>query len=267
MSILDVPGARLYYETRGAGPVMLLVPGANGDARIFASIAEQLAQHHMVVTYDRRGFSRSYLNGPQDYAHRLTTDADDARRLIEHVGDDTAVVFGTSSGGVVSLQLLIDHPHAVRTLVPHEPAAFRLLPDAQRWLSFFNELYDLYRQQGPVPAQARFLEHTFPESDRVAISQAKDPVNGPHVMTNTTYWFERELREYTGTRLDLDTLIQRADRIIPAVGRASPGYPTHAVGIELSKTLGRDLLELPSGHIGYATQPTDFATKLLDALH
>jgi pimeloyl-ACP methyl ester carboxylesterase len=267
MSLLDAPGARLYYETRGAGPVMLLVPGANGDARIFTSVAEQLAQHHTVVTYDRRGFSRSCLDGAQDYAHRLATDADDARRLIEHVGDGSAVVFGSSAGGVVSLQLLIDHPHAVRTLVPHEPAAFRLLPDAQLWLSFFDELYDLYRQQGPAPARATFLEHTFPESDRVAISQVNNPANGSHIIPNTIYWFERELREYTGARLDLDALIQRADRIIPTVGRASPGYPTHAVGIELSKTLGRDLLELPSGHIGYATQPVEFATELLAALH
>jgi hypothetical protein len=28
-SILEVPGARLYYETHGSGPVMLMVPGAN----------------------------------------------------------------------------------------------------------------------------------------------------------------------------------------------------------------------------------------------
>lgn len=26
-SMLEVPGARLYYETHGSGPVMLMVPG------------------------------------------------------------------------------------------------------------------------------------------------------------------------------------------------------------------------------------------------
>lgn len=28
MSILDVPGARLYYETHGSGPLMIMIPGA-----------------------------------------------------------------------------------------------------------------------------------------------------------------------------------------------------------------------------------------------
>ena len=28
MSFLEVPGASLYYETRGAGPLMVTVPGA-----------------------------------------------------------------------------------------------------------------------------------------------------------------------------------------------------------------------------------------------
>jgi acetyltransferase/esterase len=31
MSILQVPGARLYYATHGSGPLMLMVPGANGE--------------------------------------------------------------------------------------------------------------------------------------------------------------------------------------------------------------------------------------------
>jgi hypothetical protein len=49
----------------------------------------------MVVAYDRRGYTRSVLDRAQDYVHGLETDADDARRLIEHLSDKPAVVFGT----------------------------------------------------------------------------------------------------------------------------------------------------------------------------
>jgi acetyltransferase/esterase len=35
MSILEVPGARLYYETCGSGRLMLMVPGASGEAGVF----------------------------------------------------------------------------------------------------------------------------------------------------------------------------------------------------------------------------------------
>ena len=125
MSTLDVPGARLYYETRGSGPLMLLIPGANGDANGFPPLADVLAADFTVVTYDRRGYTRSALLGAQDYARRLETDADDARQLIQYLSDEPAVVFGTSSGGIIALQLLIDHPQVVRALVSFEPAAMR----------------------------------------------------------------------------------------------------------------------------------------------
>lgn len=65
MSYLEVPGARLYYEVRGAGPLILLIPGANGDATGFPPFADQLATDFMVITYDRRGYTRSVLDGAQ----------------------------------------------------------------------------------------------------------------------------------------------------------------------------------------------------------
>jgi hypothetical protein len=52
---LNLPGANLYYEIRGSGPVLLLMPGGPADATAFRSIAGQLAPHYTVVTYDPRG--------------------------------------------------------------------------------------------------------------------------------------------------------------------------------------------------------------------
>src|SRR5262245_42281188 len=110
---------------------------ASGTAHIFTKVTEHLVAHNTIVTYDRRGFSRSYLEGPQDYEHRLETDAEDVRCLIEHLSDEPATVFGSSSGGVIILVVLIHHPAVVRTLVPYETAAVRQLSDGQRWVDFF----------------------------------------------------------------------------------------------------------------------------------
>src|SRR6266508_4251284 len=173
-SILEVPGARLYYETHGSGPVMLMVPGATGTADSFRRLTKHLAAHYTVVIYDRRGFSRSQLDGTQDYDRRLETDADDVRRLIEHVSDKPATVFGSSSGGLVALKVLTRHPSVVRTLVSHEPAAVRLLPDGQKWVNFFFGVYDLYRQSGMEPALKKFREHAFTESDWQTMARARD---------------------------------------------------------------------------------------------
>jgi len=150
MRILEVPGTRIYYETHGNGPLMLMIPGANGDADIFKMVTQYLAAYYTVVTYDRRGFSRSKLDGPQEYDYRLETDADDVRRLIEHLSDEPATVFGASSGAIVALEVLTHHPSVIHRLVPFEPPTVRVLPEGQKQVDFFFEVYDLYRQSGMV---------------------------------------------------------------------------------------------------------------------
>ena len=55
---LKVPGANLYYEIRGSGPVLLLICGGVYDAAGYAGLAQQLADRYTVVSYDRRGNSR-----------------------------------------------------------------------------------------------------------------------------------------------------------------------------------------------------------------
>jgi pimeloyl-ACP methyl ester carboxylesterase len=266
-SILEVPGARLSYETHGSGPVMLMVPGATGSAYGFQRVTEHLAAHYTVVTYDRRGFSRSPLDGPQDYSHRLEIDADDVRRLIEHVSDEPATVFGSSSGGIIVLEVLIRHPSVVRTLVPHEPAAVKLLPDGQKWVDFFFEVYDLYRQSGMEPALKKFREHAFAESNRQAMAHdPEDPNIGKYLRANATYWFEHELRQYPAVALDLDALKAHAERILPMAGRESRGHLCYEVNVALARKLGRDVIELPGGHIGFVTQPAEFARECIQAL-
>src|SRR5712691_7434311 len=148
MSTLKVPSAQLSYEVTGEGPLLILIPGAAGVGEVFRQVVDELAARYQVVTYDRRGFSRSSLDGPQDYDHRLSTDADDVRRLIEHLTDKPATVFGSSSGAMVALEVLIHSPERVQTVVVHEPPTVSLLPDAAKWQAFFDGVYDTYREAG-----------------------------------------------------------------------------------------------------------------------
>src|SRR5215467_13670186 len=138
MNTLKVPGAHLSYEVSGSGPLLILIPGASGVGEVFRQVARDLSARYQVVTYDRRGFSRSHLDGPQDYDHRLSTDADDVRHLIEHLTDQPAIVFGNSSGALVALEVLIQSAEQVQTIVAHEPPAVSLLPDAAKWWAFFD---------------------------------------------------------------------------------------------------------------------------------
>ncbi len=262
-NILAVPGARLYYEIRGSGPLLIMVPGANGDAGIFKGVSEHLSRDYTVVTYDRRGFSRSRLLGPQDYSRRIETDAEDVRDLIQHLSKEPATVFGSSSGGIIALKVLIHHPSVVLRLIPFEPAAVKLLPDGQKWLDFFLGIYELYRRSGVEPALKQFREQAFAESDRKFMAGVP---RSAHTYVNAHYWFEHELRQYPAVDLDLNSLKANADRIVLMAGRESRGYPCYEVNVELAKKLNRNLVELPGGHSGFASQPAEFSSEFLQAL-
>ena len=124
--IAGVAGAELYYEVRGRGPAVLLIPGATGDAGHFEQAADVLSSEHTVITYDRRGNSRSRPAGPTT----LDQQADDAAALLRHVGAAAAAVFGTSGGAVIALKLAIRSPEVARDVIVHEPPFIQVLPDA-----------------------------------------------------------------------------------------------------------------------------------------
>jgi len=154
---LKVPGASLYYETRGSGPVLLLIPGGPTDATIFAGLAPRVSDSYTVVTYDPRGLSRSKLDVLPEDRRIVEIFADDAHRLLTAVGSEPAFVFGNSGGALVGLALVTRYPQQVRTLVAHEPPAATLLPDGSAALVAMQEVYDTYRSTGIGPAMQKFL--------------------------------------------------------------------------------------------------------------
>src|ERR1700728_4617553 len=154
---LEAPGVSHYYEVRGSGPVLLMIPGGPMDAAGFAPLADALADRYTVVTYDCRGNSRSTAEGPKD---DLTVGvfADDAHRLLAAVTSEPAFVLGSSGGASYSLDLVARSPEQVRTLVAHEPPVAALLPEAAHWRTFTEEIRDIYRRDGVFLAMAKFGE-------------------------------------------------------------------------------------------------------------
>lgn len=126
MPIATVGPVRLYYELRGSGPPVLFIMGATGDAGHFATVADRLADEFTVVTYDRRGNSRS--SRPPGWGSTTPEDqADDAAGLLRVLDLTPAAVFGTSSGAICALSLLIRHPELVRGAILHEAPLLSVL--------------------------------------------------------------------------------------------------------------------------------------------
>lgn len=266
---LRVPGASLYHEVRGSGPLLLLIPGGSGDGGQFAALADALADRFTVVHYDRRGYSRSHPHAPVADAARLATDSDDVHRLLAHLTRRPAHVLGSSSGAVVALDFLTRHPTQVATVVAHEPPVVTLLPDVTDLLNLLDEVYGTYRRSGPEPAMRLF--NTAVGVDAPAVPHAED-LPAPlaqvrdRMRRNLPVWLEHELRQYPRAMPHLDALRAWQDRLVLAGGQDSREHFPHRATAALADRLGLAVTGFPGGHLGYATRVTEFAARLADVL-
>src|ERR1700730_18611230 len=119
-SLLKVPGASIYYEVCGSGPVLLMMPGGPADAGAFRGIVGELAPHYTVVTYDPRGLSGSTREGPIDEAGIVEVFADDVHILLAAVTNEKADVYASSGGAVIALELADHDVQELKTVVSHE---------------------------------------------------------------------------------------------------------------------------------------------------
>ncbi|MEV6097040.1 alpha/beta hydrolase [Nocardia sp. NPDC051981] len=266
--MLRVPGASLYYEVRGSGPLVLFLPGGGGDAASVDPIAEVLEDRFTVVSLDPRGYSRSVLDGPQQ-TQRVEVQSDDAFRLLDHLTKEPAFVVGGSAGAIVGLDLLARHPDRVRLLVAHEPPCFAVLPDAAEQRAMIEEVHTLFRSEGPAAAGARFLAgigHAMKPSPvpaelppRAAEMWARLAANGPLML-------EYELREFTSYLPDYEALAPVADRVVLAVGRETRGCLPYRPAVEIARRIGREVTEFPGAHNGMRTEAPEFAAQLADTM-
>jgi hypothetical protein len=59
MPNLEVLGATLYYETFGSGPLLLLIPGADGRGSIFHEVAAHLSADFAVACWDHEAIPKA----------------------------------------------------------------------------------------------------------------------------------------------------------------------------------------------------------------
>ncbi len=123
MPTIAINDTTLYYERDGQGPAILFVHGMCGHADVWAAQAERFADRYTCVRYDRRGHTRSRRGTT---AISVACHADDAAALIESLDLAPCLVVGSSSGGVIGVDLALRHAHLLRGLVSSEPPLFSL---------------------------------------------------------------------------------------------------------------------------------------------
>ncbi|HTX31469.1 MAG TPA: alpha/beta hydrolase [Solirubrobacteraceae bacterium] len=270
VSEVRVPGATLYVEVRGSGPVLLCISGGPTDAGMFGDLGARLADRYTVVSYDQRGHSRSRLDGRPE-AIRVALHADDAAEVLRSIGDEPAYVYGNSGGGSIGLELVVRHPELVRTLLVHEPPLLELLPDAPRWRSEFAELSDTYRTQGAFPAMAKFgaiVEEGGPKysEEPPRVQSPEDQEMMQRMPANFDLFIGHEIPSLVAYTPDVDALTGSGVRIVTVAGETSGEQVARRAAIRLAERLGTEVTYLPGAHGGRGSDPQEYAERLHAAL-
>jgi pimeloyl-ACP methyl ester carboxylesterase len=267
---LKVPGASIYYEVRGSGPVLLMMPGGPADAGAFRNIGGYLASNYTVVTYDPRGLSHSPLEGELRDDRIVEIFADDAHRLLSATAKEPAFVFASSGGATISLELAARHPEQVRTLVAHEPPSPALQPDPVRARAEMTDIVETYRTGGIGPTMQKFMAHT-----RIRQAPPPPPAGEPtpemregmaQMQRNMDFWFRHYFQAIADYEPDFEALKSGTTRIVPGVGAESRGELAHDGGLGLTKRLGTEAVVFPGAHGGFDTDAPEFAVKLREVL-
>jgi pimeloyl-ACP methyl ester carboxylesterase len=263
---LGVPGARLHYEVRGAGPLVVLV-GAPMGADAFTPLAGLLAADHAVLTTDPRGVGRSPVDDPeQDSTPELR--ADDLSRLITHVGAGPAVALGSSGGAVSVLALAQEHPEQVATVIAHEPPLTELVDDRDRLRMGTERIIATYVAEGSAAAWREFMavsDIVVPEDDPHTAPPPEEE-RDPQAVADERHFFLHELRGTTSWQPDLVALRAVRTRVVVGIGEASRGELCDRTSRALAAALGLEPTMFPGSHVGFLEDPAAFAVRLREVL-
>jgi 3-oxoadipate enol-lactonase len=138
---------RLYYEEVGQGTPILFVHEFASDHRGWEPQLREFGKRHRCIAYSARGYTPSDVPddpGAYSYQHVMR----DAVAVLDHLKIDSAHLIGLSMGGYTSLQVALNHPNRVRSLVLAGTGS-----GSERWYTndfhkHSRELGDLFESKG-----------------------------------------------------------------------------------------------------------------------
>jgi 3-oxoadipate enol-lactonase len=104
VSVVDVNGARLWYDEVGSGETVLLLHGGLGDSGLWEPVVPFLAEKFRTIRIDLRFYGRSTgPNVPWSWQ-------EDAVGVLGELGIERAALVGLSLGGKLALDIALAHP-------------------------------------------------------------------------------------------------------------------------------------------------------------
>ena len=277
--MIDVPGGRVWYRSVGEGGVPLVcLHGGPGMTHDYLTPLEALGDRRQVVLYDQLGSGGS--DRPGDLSlwtiERFMAELDAVRDAL---GLHRIHLFGSSWGGMLAMQYVLDNPRSPDSLVmAGSPAS------APAWNVFCQELLD------EMPADERELIERLEAEDKMLepeYEEAMMPFYHRHVcrldpfpdfvmrsfehMSTTIYHYMAGPSEFRiiGTLKDWDIMDRLGEITLPTLvtgGEYDECRPSHLR--EVHKRIPGSRLEIipDASHLSFAEHPEVFIPIVNDFL-
>ena len=259
--LVEANGTQLYHEIRGDGPPVVFIAGMGGDAGFFSLLgAEDIDVGYTLVTYDRRGNSRSPR--PSGWATTsIEEQADDAAALIETLGLERPVVFGNSLGGTITVNMLERHAHLLRGAIIHEPG----LPSVHHDPGFAQRAADVVAEGMAAGGPPKALEFAITRlvTGGAALWDAFDAQMRERVLGNAEVFFGIEYPALQAFVPDTDKLVAVTVPVHAAYGEETGSAPSAEW---LSETTGGPLHVFPGAHAPRPDQLPRFIEAVVGVL-
>ena len=274
---LKIPneGANLNVWHQGTGPLLILIQGGGGDGARFNAAIPSLSEQYTVATYDRRGNAGSSVE--KGMPLNPVQSARDVISIIRALGFEKASLFGTSSGGIIAMQLAASYLRYLEHAIIHETPTLSLLVGEQTdRLDEGFDVYATFKEKGAEAALTRFRasvqgrlneldrdSHQPSDDSQKEVDDQRGQSRPPHRLE---YFFEHEfliLNSYTPPIAQI-----RANKVSMATveGRESGDIFYARVTRDQARVLGCQHFVWPEGHTIFSSHPDAFARCLTKSL-
>lgn len=255
---VEVRGAQLYYEVRGSGAPLLLIQGGISEAGATDQLATDLEQHYTVISYDRRGLSRSTADG--EVPVTMALHAEDAAHLLAAVTDQPARVFGASIGALIGLHLAAGHPSQVSTVIAHEPPMSNVVHEQTREAELDTVAE---KARADVRTAIRHMVGLAGGRPKPEEGARSAPMVGD-VDKNLAWFFAHDFPAVRASDLDAEKLsaVPNPAKIRLTGGEQFSERWEYRCAQQLARDLDVEFAELPGGHEAPVTHPWGTAEVL-----
>ena len=149
---------QLNYKSFGAGSPVIILHGLFGMLDNWQTFAKQLADLHTVYIVDQRNHGRSFHS--DDFSYSLS--ANDIASWIKEMGIENPHIMGHSMGGKTAMQLAIEWPELIASLIVVDIAP-KAYPDAHS--AYLKAILGLDIEHISTRQEAdRLLSQSIPEA-------------------------------------------------------------------------------------------------------